>query len=473
MNNAHPPEAAKAPVLFCAMEVAPFSKVGGLGDVVGSLPMALHEHGWPVAIYTPLYSHLLCHLSEWTRHSPTVDVTYQDQSYRFTVYETTLPDSTVPVYLFDHPLLFGQYPVVYPDLTFEGAQQRYDIFAQGVIRFVERQHPQGKLIFHAHDWHTANLVTLLKSLPDFITLSQRSKTVLTIHNLAYQGATADRNPLYEGLRDSDWLTTVSPTYAQEILTPAHGEGLDALLRQRKERLTGILNGLDTHHFDPATDPHLPHHYTLNSFAVGKAACKQALQTKLGLPTNPNLPLFGMVTRLVEQKGLDILLPLLDTFAQRPAQFVFLGTGESRYQDPLRTAAESANNLVAYLQFDEPVAQQIYGASDGFLMPSRFEPCGLGQLIALRYGSVPVVRHVGGLADTIIDPTVDADRANGVVFEDYTPSAFLTGLDRAIHLYTQAPDYWRQMIQHGMSQSLGWDQSARAYESLYLSLLQEL
>jgi starch synthase len=270
-----------------------------------------------------------------------------------------------------------------------------------------------------------------------------------------------------GLTFADALTTVSPTYAREILTPQGGAGLDGLLRHRAHDLTGILNGIDVHEWDPATDPHLPAHYTARERA-GKAACKAALQAELGLPVRPDVPLLGLISRLTDQKGVDLVAAALPALAAGDVQVAALGSGDPIYQEALRRAARDHPGRVAVrIGFDERLAHRIEAGADVFLMPSRFEPCGLNQMYSLRYGTVPVVRAVGGLADTVED--FDGwSRGTGFRFTEYSPRALLTAVRRALDVHRDRRA-WRGLVERGMAEDNSWERSAGRYEALYRRL----
>ena len=340
-------------------------------------------------------------------------------------------------------------------------------------------------VVHANDWHTAIIPHWLKMPPALPEWACSAASVLTIHNLAYQGgfdpasysAWIDPKSLHprddgtcdllsQGIWSADLVTTVSERYAHEITTPEYGEGLDGLLARRRAQLRGIVNGIDYEAFDPATDPAIARPYSAEALA-GKAACKEALQRESGFDVAPRTPLIGLIGRLADQKGFDLVAAILEPFlAEVEAQVVLLGTGEPRYHDLFRElAAHNRRQLAVHLTFDPALAQRIYAGADIFLMPSRFEPCGLGQLISLRYGTVPVVRSTGGLADTVADYQTATGRGTGVVFRGYDATALAVALGRALELYRQ-PDRWRAIQLQGMRQDVSWSASARRYVEAY-------
>ncbi|MDX9872729.1 MAG: glycogen/starch synthase, partial [Clostridia bacterium] len=344
-------------------------------------------------------------------------------------------------------------------------------------------------IIHCHDWQTALVLLALNEFYPHIP----AKTVFTVHNLKYQGRfthwflhnilglgdayfTADRlefygqvNLLKGGILWCDALTTVSPTYAREIRAPWYGEGLDGLLRAQEYKLRGILNGLDYQEYDPARDKRLYACY--RDEAEGKAVNKARLQEDLGLPVQPGIPLLGMVSRLTAQKGLDLLLHIVDELLRENVQLAIVGAGERHYEELLsRTAARYPEKFRLLLGFEEGLARKVYAASDIFLMPSQFEPCGLGQMIAMRYGAVPVVRATGGLGDTV-RPFDDAGEAgNGFAFTDYNAHDFFFTLQKALKIYGQ-PRTWRRLVEAAIQADFSWDNSAREYQELYNGLLQ--
>ncbi len=464
-------------VLFLSAEVAPFAKAGGLGDVAASLPAALRRLGHEVRVVMPRYGQI--DPERW-------GLTPALAPYRFpAAYEVitasllhTRGDDGVPVYFVDVPWLFGERPSMYGH---GDDPRRFVLFCAAALAAMERLDWKPDVV-HANDWHTALVPAMLRggrAGSHFL----GTASVLTIHNLAYQGWTERRaldgaaaflphwvtgdwvNLFSLGLSTADLVTTVSPTYAREILTPEYGESLDGLLRSREDRLHGVLNGLDLERFDPATDPAIAAHYSAEDPGP-KATCKQTLQREAGLPERADAPLLAMVTRLVDQKGSDLVAGIEEQLLQETdVQFCVLGTGQPRYEALLLGLQNRYPDRVrAWLKFDADLAQRIYAGADLFLMPSRFEPCGLGQLIAMRYGTVPVVRATGGLADTVREgPT--GDPQTGFVFWEYEPAALLAAIRRALDAYRQ-PDEWEALGRNGMRQDHSWSRSATIYAELY-------
>ncbi len=410
------------------------------------------------------------------------------------VLEGRLPGTDVVVYLVDAPRCFDRpgNPYSGPDGTdWPDNAQRFATFCRAIVELCQDRagldwRPD---IVHCNDWQTG-LVPALLSLE-----SPRPASVFTVHNLAYQGL-FDKSHfrtlglpytwwsmhalefhgrlsfIKAGLVYADALTTVSPTYAAEIRTPEFGCGLDGLLEHRAAQLTGILNGADASVWNPASDPLLDTHFSRDSLR-GKDANKQALQRVFDLPTAPRIPVFAHIGRLVEQKGIDMLLEILPELMQRPLQLVMLGSGHAHLETALRAAqARYPQQLGMRIGYDETLAHRIEAGADAFLMPSRFEPCGLNQIYSLRYGTLPIVRRTGGLADTVVDTTpatLDAGTATGFVFDSASPEALLASIDRALRLYALRT-VWTRVIKNAMAQDFSWTRSAQRYLDLYQSLI---
>lgn len=472
-------------ILMATAETAPLAKVGGLGDVLGALPKALAKNKLAVKVILPFYGSIDVTKYPSRLVKKGISFEFNHQKQKFDLYQTNLPGSKVPVYLIKHPLFNGKF--IYAPVEKSASDiERYTFFSQAVVATIYDLAWSIDII-HCHDWHTA----LIPSYVDDYSLKHRNfaniKTILTIHNLASQGlaeldildyAALDKtiNPailedyydqdnnkidlLKIGILSADFITTVSPSYAQEILSKQYGCGLETYLQRRHKHLLGILNGIDTDIFNPQTDKYLVKKYSAKSFLEGKQANKKYLQKKFKLPVLSQ-PLFGIVTRLVEQKGFDILLPALEKFLKdHNVQVVILGTGHKIIENKLQALAKLyPNKLSVYLGFDLALAQIIYGASDFFLMPSYFEPCGLGQMIAMRYGSLPIVRSVGGLKDTVVNDK------NGLAFNNYQVDFLLNALERAVKLYANQARL-NKMIKVAMATDWSWDLSAQKYIKLY-------
>ncbi|MGB0721179.1 MAG: glycogen synthase GlgA [Gammaproteobacteria bacterium] len=478
-------------VLFVASEVHPLIKTGGLADVAGSLPAALRGLGLDVRILLPGYPVALERAAGGTTLA---DFTPPPDHARVTLVEAPLPGNDVPTYLIDSPAHFDRpgSPYTQADGTdWPDNAERFALLARVAVDMaMGRSGLDWKPdLVHCHDWQTG-------LVPALLSLEQKPPpTVFTIHNLAYQGvfprADFDALGLPEslwhlgalefwdqmsfmkgGLSFADRLTTVSPTYAHEIQTPAFGWGLDPLLRYRSEVLGGILNGVDYAYWDSSNDPNLAASFNAKQTS-GRAINKAALQKHFGLPEIPSVPLIGHVGRLAEQKGLDLVLDALPRLMEHPMQMVILGTGDPQLEQRLAAAAEQyPERLSVELAYSEATAHLIEGGSDIFLMPSRFEPCGLNQIYSLRYGAVPVVHKTGGLADTIVDTNQDTLRngtANGFVFEHADTEGVIYGVTRALDTFADART-WAKLMHNGMVRDFSWDNSARQYATLYSETL---
>ncbi len=463
-------------ILFASAEAYPLAKVGGLGDVAGSLPKALRALGHDVRIALPRYGMIRDVKEDLGPFR--VRIGGRDEEARL---QTSAIDG-VPVYLVDKPELYDR-PKVY---EYEDDGMRFGFFGKALLDLLPTADFWPDIV-HCNDWHSALAPAFLRTAYAADGRYRPIRTVYTIHNLQHQGlfgrdlfdwtglpAVAwgpegvefyDRlNFMKAGIVYADLVNTVSPTYAQEIQTPEYGYGLEGLLRSRASKLSGILNGIDHDVWNPAKDALLARTYTKTTVEK-KAEDKKSLQKEGGLAPDRKAPLLGMVSRITGQKGLDILLPALPRILRRGAQVVVLGTGEKQYEEPLAALAESEDGLVAYLKYDEALAHRIYAGSDFFLMPSRFEPCGLGQMISLRYGTVPIVRATGGLADTVVDITRDAKQGNGFVFSDYTPDGLEDATRRAMEFY-RAGRGWKGLQRRAMAADLSWKASAEAYTRWY-------
>jgi len=455
--------------VFCSAEVTPFSQAGGLGDVIGSLPRALAGLGVDCAILTPLYGMVDTQEHHIEKTEIAFDVHFHGKNYPIAIWKGTLPRSEVPVYFVDNYELFGARKQVYPYGQPEWELEGFLVFSQATFELLRRIHYRPDIL-HVHDWHTSSVATTLSDIRPFDQYYSRTQSVLTIHNIHYQGVFGQVNWLKEGIYKADAVTTVSPTYAQEIQSPEFGAGLDPVIRESSQKVSGILNGIDTTLYNPATDAFITQHYTAENFIEGKRQCKEALQHELGLPVDPNVPLVGFVGRLADQKGLDILLPAMKAMNDQntPVQWVLLGSGDPKMEEKLKALNASTENIRSYIGFNTAMAQKIYAGSDLFAMPSAFEPCGLGQMIALRYGSVPVVRGVGGLVDTITDLRAQPHRGNGFKFSEYSSDKLQEVIRAALDAFKHK-DSWNELVRRGMAEDHSWTTSAEAYQKLYTRL----
>jgi starch synthase len=480
-------------ILFVSSEVSPFAKTGGLADVAGSLPKALKKNGHDVRIIMPLYQCVETGSFTIKKSRKGFEVPVDGIIQKGLLRQTTLAD--IPVYLvekkeyFQRPELYGTSAGDYPDNS-----QRFGFFCRGVVDLLKRLDFRPDII-HCNDWQTALIPFLIKQEHKDDPFFTKTALVYTIHNLAYQGIferealsslglneshfTIDLleyygkiNLMKGGMLTADVINTVSNAYCREIQTKEMGCGLQGVLQHRAHDLYGILNGIDYQDWNPSTDPLIFKNYTSTTLS-GKAANKKNLQNALGLEQNPALPLLGMITRLSSQKGLDLLEALLPKFEEQKLQLVLLGTGDEKYMKMLSTLQKKpSKKLSINLTFDQALSRKIYAASDMFLMPSHYEPCGLGQLISFRYGSVPVVRKTGGLADTVFDSRDGVREPNGFTFDDYTPEAFWEAISRALETYKDRKK-WDKIVRSGMNSDYSWDHSGAEYEALYEKALKKI
>jgi starch synthase len=483
-------------IVFASSEVTPFAKTGGLADVCGALPVDLHRAGHNVCVITPAYRQVKASGLPLEPLGVKFDIPIGNKIVRGRLLRGTLPGSDVPVFFveqddyYDRPELYRFKGEDYKDNC-----ERFVFYSRAVLESIRLLHLQVDVV-HCHDWQTSLIPAYLHLEYCHTHGYENVASVLTIHNLAYQGIFwhwdmlltgldwkyfnynqmefyGKLNLLKTGIVFADWLTTVSPTYAKEIQSDPLGCGLDGVLRQRSESLSGIVNGVDYSVWNPATDSHLAANYDVCNWHEGKAACKAALQRELGLPEAPRTPVVALIGRLADQKGWDLVLEVMRRWAtEMDVQWVILGTGEPFYHDTLgQIAREYPNRVAARLEFSDVLAHRIEAGADLFLMPSRYEPCGLNQLYSLKYGTVPVVRATGGLVDTVTDATPDnlsAGTATGFSFEELTPGALDSTLRRALSTYWQNEATWRQLVEAGMRQDWSWTASAQRYVEIYAS-----
>lgn len=478
-------------VLFVASEVAPFAKAGGLGDVAAALPRALAAHGHDVRVVMPMYKRVQTPEREFEPVIRDASVVLGGTRYVFSIYATPLPNSGIKVYfvrcsgLYDRPNIYTQ----------DGDEHvRFGLLSWASLMLAQRLGFRPDIV-HANDWQTALVPLLLKTLFAWDRLFENTRSVLTIHNIGHQGTFPSRalsevgmadakswvhqdhlredriNFLLTGILYANAITTVSPTYAREVQHPDHGVGLDPFLRSRKDVLFGILNGIDEGDWSPERDTKIPHPYSADDF-TGKEQNKQALVTGFGLPYFPRVPVIGIVSRLAWQKGFDLCMKVLPrVLASRGVQLVVLGTGEPKYERFFSELAFQFPRQVGYKRgFSEPIAHLIEAGSDMFLMPSRYEPCGLNQMYSLRYGTPPIVHRTGGLADTVFPWDASRRQGNGFVFDHFDEGGLAFGLTQAIKIWGSGEgedrDAWRVLQRNGMRMRLGWDERVTAYEQVY-------
>ena len=474
-------------ILFVTSEAHPLIKTGGLADVCGSLPKALTELSQDIRLILPNYQALKA--SENVRFITSIRI----DNHNINILETLMPDSQVIVWLVDYPAYYNYPGNPYVDEQGEpwsNNAERFGLFCRIVTEVAMNRINQDWQpdVVHCNDWQSG-------LVPAFLSLEEgRPSTVFTIHNMAYQGlfpltsASVLNLPgqlwhpaglefhgmlsfIKGGLVYADYITTVSPTYALEIQTAEFGYGLEGLLEHRKEFLGGIINGIDLDQWDPEKDPNIFQCYSAKTLGK-KLLNKTALQAKLGLPIEEQIPLFGLIGRLVEQKGIDLLLDCFSEMISMKLQFVLLGSGDKVFEKQLQEFAELYPDKIAIkIGYDEALAHLIEAGADAFLMPSRFEPCGLNQMYSQRYGTVPIVRKTGGLADTVIDAlpeTLGNQTATGIVFNEASPSALLEAIKRTLILYSM-PDSWKKIQVNAMGKDFSWQRSAKQYLELYQTL----
>lgn len=478
-------------ICFIASEVAPLAKTGGLADVAGALPRYLNDRGHDLRLFMPLYSSIGLGAANATHlaHIENVELRLGAHRYHFSLLEGRLPGTRTPIFLVHCPAAFDR-PTVYTSGPDE--HLRFLILQRAALESCQRMGfaPQ---IVHCNDWHTGLVPLLLKSLYAWDRLFDDARTVMSIHNIGYQGvfgagtafdvggeirgllsagdlAAGQVNWLREGLRHAHRVSTVSPTYAREICTPLGGHGLDGTLRERGDDVVGILNGVDYGNWDPAVDRYLTHHYSASDLA-GKTAGKRAFLDWLNLSLPDETPIFGIVSRLTAQKGFDLLFDTLpEILAARDCGLVAVGNGERRYEIFFEDLQRRfPDRVVFHRGYSEELAHLIEAATDIFLMPSMYEPCGLNQMYSLKYGTVPIVRRTGGLADSVQMWDATTRQGTGIVFNDFDVPAMRWALQTALDLFRDR-DAWQQMMRNGMAQDFSWEAQGQQYENLYRSLI---
>ncbi len=483
-------------ILFISAEVNPFAKVGGLGDVAGSLPKFIKKMGHDIRVILPYYGVINNNQAEDCKivdvPDSSIELEFDGLTSQFSLKKCLLPDTNVTVYFVVNHELFGQYEDIYPANHKENFQlHRFIVFSYATLKLVEKINFKPEII-HCNDWHVASIPIYLKTFADNgIEFFKGIKTLYTIHNLSYQGRTSpdvlkfakvDPEKFYHidglefygkvnwmkgGIIYADKINTVSENYAREIQTPEYGEDLDGVLRANSKKLSGILNGVDYSIWNPETDKYIIRNYSKEDFK-GKSSCKIALQRDYELEINPYIPVVAMVSRMVEQKGFDLLEKIIYQLKCMNLQLVILGQGDKKYEKLLLKLNENTSNIRVKTGFNEIRAEKIYAGADMFLLPSKFEPCGLSQLIALKYGTVPIVRRTGGLADTIVDFSLDKF-GNGFMFNEYATADLLNALKLACK-YFENKKIWDKIIMNAINCDFGWQKSAELYEKLYRDTL---
>ncbi|HVH45463.1 MAG TPA: glycogen synthase [Labilithrix sp.] len=478
-------------VLFVSSEVAPFAKTGGLGDVSAALPRALGVRGHDVRIVMPMYARAQTPERKFETVIREAVLVLGGNRIVFSVHEETLPDSKVPVYFVRCAGLYDRAGVYTQD---HDEHLRFAVLSWAALVICQRLGFRPDIV-HTNDWQTSLVPLLLKSAFAWDRLFAGTRSVLTIHNIGHQGTFSSQTIGETGLADSahhfhqdqlregrinylltgilyaNAITTVSPTYAREVQTPEHGVGLDAFLRQRSEVLFGILNGIDEREWSSTDDAHLEHHFSADDLS-GKEKNKQLLLESANLPYHPQVPVIGIVSRLAWQKGFDLCMNVLPrVLAKRSVQLVVLGTGEPQYEKFFSSLAFQFPKQVVYQRrFSEKLAHVIEAGADMFLMPSRYEPCGLNQMYSLRYGTPPIVHRTGGLADTVSQFDPARRTGNGFLFDHFDEGGLTFGISRALATWGTGDgedrERWRALQRNGMRQSLGWGERVTAYEMVY-------
>ena len=483
----------KMQIVFASAECAPFVKTGGLGDVAGSLPAALVRAGAEVIVMVPKYATIKDEYKAQMEHFADFYVSLGWRN-EYCGLEKLEHDGVTYMFIDNERYFARDYPYGFFD---DG--ERFAFFSKAITESLQHL-PEGFEcdILHCNDWQTALAPVFLREFYQGLPLYDRVKTVFSIHNVAFQGQFSDTvmedilgvahipaaasqlrcdacsiNYMLGALRYADAITTVSPTYANEIQTPEFGEGLDGVLRERSYALQGILNGIDVAGFDPATDKRIAANYTVEDRS-GKAVCKAKLQEELGLEVRDDRPLMVMVTRLTRQKGMDLVMYALDRILAGGVQVAVLGTGDRDYEDGLRYFQDKyPGTMAARIEFDPALSQRMYAAADMFLMPSKFEPCGLSQIIAMRYGTLPIVRETGGLKDTVIPYNEFTGEGTGFSFSNFNGDEMGDAVFRAARLFWDNREAWNQLVTQAMSQDFSWTRSADKYLDLYFFMHPEI
>ncbi len=470
-------------LLLASSEVHPYSKTGGLADMVGALAKSLAREGHTVGLITPLYAGIREKFPELKHHKVKLDLPLGARNVTGDIW-TLSPVDNLTIYFIDQPeFYFRHSPYLQPDgISYPDNDERFIFFSKAVVHLA--RHVLKPDLVHLHDWQVGFVPLLIRHEHLTGGWPHPPPTCLTIHNLAYQGTFpawrymytnlpwdyfnhhgvefyGQMNCLKAGIAFTDLVTTVSPRYAREITTPEYGCGLEGLLQSRQDHLVGILNGVDYEEWNTTHNPLLRHPYSADDLS-GKTANKLELQKELGLPVDATVPLFGSITRLADQKGVDILLGALEEMLSAHMQFVVLGSGDATFEEGYRDLARRYPTKVsARIGFNQGLSQRIEAGCDFFIMPSRFEPCGLNQMYSLHYGTVPIVRITGGLDDAVTDITEDRDRADGIKFAEYSSSVLAKGIRKALALFEE-PDLLKHYRINGMTVEFSWEKTARKY-----------
>ncbi len=481
-------------ILYATFELAPFTKVGGLADVMGSLPKYIESNENEIAIFTPLIGSIdqeKYNIKELENSRLQLNFGYAE--YVFTLKMCKLPNTNINVFFIDNPKFFSCFNCVYPsgiDSWYE--QERFITFSKAILEYARLLNFKPDII-HCNDWHTSMIPVWMKTSYKNDEFYKNAKTVFSIHNLAYQGkyfpeildfAGINKEEVFHqygvehygcmiwlkgALNYSDKIIAVSPKYAQEILTYDYGEGLDWTLRNNEHKLKGILNGIDYTEFNPETDKRIDCNYSSSKLA-NKEKCKQEITKHFWLEYKKDRPLIAIISRLVEQKGIDLLKAVENDLMNLDADIIVLGTGEKRYEDFFTWISYNSKNIRARLEYSAELCNKIYAGADMFLMPSRFEPCGLSQLIAMKYGTIPIVRATGGLDNTVIG--YPAENADGFKFYNYNAHDMLNSIKQAIDIYKDKKE-WKKLVKNAMKADFSWAKSAVEYNNIYKELIDKV
>ncbi|NCA98689.1 MAG: glycogen synthase GlgA [Clostridia bacterium] len=477
-------------VLLVTSELAPLAKAGGLGDVAGALPQRLRKIGVDIRCVLPLYKQIKDKYTDKLDFLGWKMIRMGWRTLYCGVYRMDFNE--VPIYFIDNEYYFG-HNQLYIEYTFD--VERFSFFQRAVLEVIGDPMDFEPDILHLNDWQSGMIPALMEAHYRPYGKFNQMKTVYTIHNLKYQGIHSydliaemmelpDRimseygvlkdgvpNFMKAGIVYADRVTTVSPTYAGEIMTEYFGEGLNWLLQSMAYKVSGILNGIDVDAYDPATDKYIAANYDRNTWGEGKTDCKVALQKEMGLTVDPDIPLAVMISRLVDQKGVDLLLHVLDEMLDDGIQVVILGTGDPDYEHRFwHMGAFRGGRLTVRLEFDQALSHRMYAGADLFLMPSLFEPCGLSQMISMRYGTIPLVRATGGLKDTVTPFNVETGEGNGFSFPNINAHDFLFLTKDAAKIYREKPQSWAQLVDNAMKGDYSWDKSAQQYKDLFETVL---
>ncbi len=478
-------------ILYATFELAPFTKVGGLADVMGALPKFVQSKNDKIAIFAPLIGSVdkeafNIKLIENSK----IFIRFGFAQYVFNLYMCKLPDTDINVFFIDNPKFYSCFKDVYPagiDSWYE--QERFICFSKAVLEYAKLLNFKPDII-HCNDWHTSMIPVWLKTTLKNDSFYKNTKTVFSIHNLAYQGkyfpeildfAGLNKEEVFHqyglehygiliwlkgALNYADKLITVSPKYAQEILSFEHGEGLDWTLNNNKNKLTGILNGLDYKEFNPEKDLYIKHNFSSKNIS-DKSLCKKEIMSAFSLEYKENRPLIAMVSRIVEQKGFDLFKNSGNEIKNLCADIIILGTGDKKYEDFLLKLSKKHSNVKVKIEYGKEICNKIYAGADMFLMPSKFEPCGITQMIAMKYGAIPIVRDTGGLHDTVIEYPLKG--ANGFKFGNYNSSSMFGAINYAIQTFDKK-DKWVEIVNNAMNANFSWEKSANEYRKIYESLI---